>query len=317
MIYPWHKETWQLIQQAKQAQRLPHALLLSGEQGCGHEAFIETLGHSLLCLTPTNEGFACGHCRSCEVYQADAHPDRLWIKPAEDKTAISIDSVRELGRFLTLSMSYSPVRVALISPAEGLNVNAANSLLKALEEPTPNTHLLLLSYQPGGLLPTIRSRCQHLRLALPKTELALKWLTTQALTHEPATLLSQALGRPLYAVTLNQGDQVTQQQVFMTQLAQVLNGQGSFTTFSHTWQKYSRHEILNWLYIILQHQLKIHYGVSDLLNHPLQVWLSNCSSEQLWQLMQHWQILKPLADHPINNQIFIENIVAQWQLVKS
>ncbi|WP_020560667.1 DNA polymerase III subunit delta' [Thiofilum flexile] len=316
MIYPWHLSTWQIIQRAKQAGRLPHALLLSGEQGCGHEAFMATLEHSLLCSTPTAEGFACGHCRSCEVYQADAHPDSLWIKPAEDKTTISIDSVRELGRFLTLSISYSPVRVALISPAEGLNVNAANSLLKALEEPTPNTHLLLLSYQPGSLLPTIRSRCQHLRLPLPSTEMALAWLETQTLTHEPSALLSQALGRPLYAVTLDQGEQVTQQQVFMTQLAQVLNGQGSLPTFANSWQKYSRHEILDWLYVILQQHLKAHYGAGEPLNHPLSVWLSSCSSKQLWQLMQHWQALKPLADHPINQHIFIENMVAQWQLVK-
>lgn len=317
MIYPWHESTWQLVQHAKLAERLPHALLFSGEDGCGHEAFIEALRHSLLCLNPTSEGFACGHCRSCEVYQAGAHPDQLWIKPAEDKTTISVDSVRELGHFLTLSISYSPMRVAVISPAEHLNTNAANSLLKMLEEPTPNTHLLLLSYQPGRLLPTIRSRCQQLRLALPSTEQAITWLKTQTLQHEPEVLLSQALGRPLYAVTLDQGEQVTQQQAFMTQLAQVLMRQGSLIAFAQTWQKYSRHELLNWLYIILQQQLKVTYGLGERSNHPLQVWLNSCSNEQLWKLMQHWETLKPLADHPINNQIFIETIIAQWQLIKS
>jgi DNA polymerase-3 subunit delta' len=313
VIYPWHASTWQLLQQAKQAERLPHALLFSGERGCGHEAFIETLMHSLLCLTPTTEGFACGSCRSCQVYQAGAHPDQLWVKPLDDKTTISIDSVRELGRFLTLSMSYSPVRVAVITPAEGLNVNAANSLLKALEEPTPNTHLILFSYQAGSLLPTIRSRCQQLRLPLPSHEQALSWLNNQILQHDPSTLLSQALSRPLYAVSLDQSNQIADQQLFLTQLAQVLSGQGSLTTFSNTWQKYSRQQLLDWLYNSLQQQLKIRYGLSTLQTDSLQTWLSHRSSEQLWSLMQHWQTLKPIAEHPINNQIFIETIVTHWQ----
>lgn len=313
MIYSWHEPTWHLLQQAKKAGRLPHALLFSGEQGCGHEAFIEQLVHSLLCLTPTTEGFACRQCRSCEVYQSGAHPDQLWLKPQEDKTVISIDSVRELGRFLTLSISYSPARVAVIAPAEGLNTNAANSLLKALEEPTPNTHLLLFSYQPGLLLPTIRSRCQHLRLPIPSTEQALEWLNTQTLKHPPEVLLSQALGRPLYAVNLDESDQLTQQQAFLTQLAQVLQGQGSLTAFSSTWQKYSRNEVLDWLYSALHFQLKNNYGLKAERQDPLQSWLSTRTSQQLWNLMQHWHSLKPIAEHPINNQIFIEGIVAQWQ----
>ncbi|HPY40726.1 MAG TPA: DNA polymerase III subunit delta', partial [Thiolinea sp.] len=199
-IYPWHQTIWLQLQAAFIQQQLPHALLFSGETGCGHEQLVYSLAQSLLCLQPNAKGVACKHCRSCTVFAAQAHPDFMLLAVAEDKQAITVDQVRSLDRFLELSHSYSPNRVVVILEAEAMNNNAANSLLKSLEEPTNNSYILLFTKQVAKLLPTIRSRCQQLRMPLPSQILALEWLKQHSLPDQAVNLLSLAKGRPLAAL---------------------------------------------------------------------------------------------------------------------
>lgn len=322
MIYPWQQATWNTIQQSRQAGRLPHALLLSGETGCGNEAFVEALMHSLLCLEPDAQGMACGQCRSCQVYQAHAHPDQLSIKKEDGKQIISVDQVRELGRFLSLSLSYSPVRVVSLLGAETMNVNAANSLLKSLEEPNNNTHLLLLSYQNSKLLPTIRSRCQQLRLPVPSREQALAWLSQHTLSSDANTLLDLALGRPLAALALDSSELSEQQQQFFADLITVLQGKMLLTQFAQTWQKHDRNSMIDWQLQALQNSLQQHYqlNISTTANSQqarLLKGLSRWSSQRLWQIHDQLLQLKQLSTHPLNAQIFVETMLTYWLDKKS
>lgn len=317
MIYPWQQAAWDTIQHTRKAGRLPHALLFSGELGCGNEAFVEQLMHSLLCLNPDEKGFACGKCRSCQVYQAQAHPDRLTIQKEEGKQVISVDQVRELGRFLSLSLSYSPVRVVNLLEAEAMNVNAANSLLKSLEEPNDNTHLLLLTHQSSQLLPTIRSRCQQIRLPLPSRDQALAWMQQQTLTTDAAMLLGLAQGRPLAALALDQSDLNEKQQQFFADLITVLQDKMLLTQFAETWQKHDRHHLIDWQLQVLQMSLQQHY---QLTIHPpensqqarLLKGLGRWSRQRLWRIHDQLLQLKQLSTHPLNTQIFVETMLTYW-----
>ncbi|MBK8326602.1 MAG: DNA polymerase III subunit delta' [Moraxellaceae bacterium] len=172
-LYPWQQQTWQLLQQSRARQSLAHAFILSGVHGVGLFEFSQQVSAWLLCHQPSEQG-ACGACKSCQLWLAQSHPDyRLLEQITDEKTGktsqvIKVDQVRQLVEFLNKSAQLNGYRVAIIHRAENLNVNAANSLLKTLEEAGANTVIMLITEQPLMLLPTIRSRCQQLSLAVPE-----------------------------------------------------------------------------------------------------------------------------------------------------
>lgn len=294
-MYSWHQALWQQLQQARQAKHLPHALLFAGAEGCGHETFIEYLAASLLCLTPSANGQACGHCRSCQVLAAQAHPDFIRIATADDKQTIGIDQVRGLSHFMELKCSYSPCRVALLAEANALNHHAANSLLKVLEEPAGQTHLLLFTTQLSQLLPTIRSRCQIFRMPLPAPDQAIAWLKIQQTIQEPAHLLTLASGKPLTALSLDSGEKLAQRELFLQQLQQLCQGVLTCSQISSHWEKQERAELLDWLLQHLQQQLRQQYREAP-----------------GWELYDRLVELKTLATHPLNARLFIENMLVLW-----
>ena len=197
--------------------RLPHALLIRGPQGIGKLAFATALAQVLLCERPTGEGAACGTCRSCTWMVQGSHPDfrLLEPRPAEEageagegrekkaSTQIDVHQVRALADFVYLSSHRGGARVTLVHPAESLNINAANALLKGLEEPPPRTYFLLVTHRWHQLLPTIRSRCQDVALPLPEPKAALEWLSARG-TANAELALAQAGGAPLLAATLDE-----------------------------------------------------------------------------------------------------------------
>jgi DNA polymerase-3 subunit delta' len=140
-------------------------------------------------MPSTDEQGACGACKSCQLWLAQSHPDYRFLEQLTDektgKTSqvIKVDQVRQLLEFLNKSAQLNGYRVAIIHRAENLNVNAANSLLKTLEEAGAKTVIMLLTEQPLMLLPTIRSRCQQLTLAVPEKAQAQAWLQTQLKTQ--------------------------------------------------------------------------------------------------------------------------------------
>ncbi len=134
---------------------------------------------------------------------AGTHPDLHRLSPEDKSRAIKIDQVRKLVGFATRTAQYSGYRVAIVAPAEALNRNAQNALLKTLEEPGGQTLLLLVCDQPTLLLPTIRSRCQQRILPLPPQEQALEWLQGQV-GESARSLLDAAQGAPLRALDLEQ-----------------------------------------------------------------------------------------------------------------
>lgn len=326
MIYPWQQALQAQLHEARTAGRLPHALLLSAEAGCGHDTFVTALAQSLLCLQPGDDGLACGECRSCEVFRSAAHPDFSRVSVPDDKQIITVDQIRTLNQFLELSRSYSPVRVAVIDAADAMNVNAANSLLKTLEEPAPYTHILLFSLRAGQLLPTIRSRCQQIRMPVPAQAAALSWLEGQLQEADAAPdtapvqqqsaeqLLKLAAGRPLQALRLSDGELAAKHALWTEQLTSLLQGQAAIASLSAEWSKQDKNELLDWQVNLLQSCLKAKYNAGTAKGE--QTLHRLLADKNLWGLHDALLQLKALSAHPLNAQLFSENMLALWSKLK-
>lgn len=191
---PWHEQAWSVLQEARGSGRLTHAWLFSGDPGIGKRQFVKAWASSVLCeeaLETREGGRACGRCRSCLQLQAGTHPNLKWLSPLVDpktekrKRDISIDQVRALSESLSLSAHYGQARVAVIEPADAMNLAATNALLKTIEEPPQGVILCLVTERPMSLLPTLRSRCQKLRMPAPDREAAAAWLTGAGMSRIP------------------------------------------------------------------------------------------------------------------------------------
>lgn len=222
--YPWQEALWEQLERQAQAQRLPHAVLLAGPAGVGKLAFAQAFLQRILCLSP-RLGFACGHCKSCQLLAAGNHPDLHVVAAKEEGKAIGIDPVRELCAHLSQTSQQGGWKAALIAPAEDMTVQAANALLKSLEEPAGNTLIVLVSHEPHRLLPTIRSRCRQLRFAVPPAAQTAPWLRDATGRQDVESLLADAGGRPLLALELCSGEYLEQRSAFNAILDQLARGE--------------------------------------------------------------------------------------------
>ncbi|HDZ46003.1 hypothetical protein LCGC14_0053830 [marine sediment metagenome] len=205
-VMPWHQATWQHLTRLADSGRMPHALLIHGAHGVGKQQLAEALIARTLCANPQDQ--ACGHCHSCAMLASGYHPDLLRVSPEEGKRQIRIDPIREVNRFVSQTAQQGGYRVIVISPAEAMNIAAANALLKSLEEPGDKTLFILLSDVPSRMLATIRSRCQQWSLPSVAFDACRSWLIEQLNSVEEAHFWWQvAGGLPLLAVELAAPDE--------------------------------------------------------------------------------------------------------------
>ena len=216
LTHPWIGPILERL--PRTARALPRALLLAGRPGLGKRATALFLAQSLLCETQRDGLRACGTCASCRLYQVGNHPDLRMIEPGQEEDSpvssaadedagppkkaarqISVEKVRTLIDFVTITSHRGGAKVICIVPAEAMHPSAANAILKILEEPPGATYFLLVSHQPERLLPTIRSRCFHLAFALPDPGLALNWLKGRGIARGELAL-AQGGYAPLAAV---------------------------------------------------------------------------------------------------------------------
>lgn len=179
---PWLSRAWQTVQSRVAEDRLPHALILAGERGVGKRAWAEAVGGLLLCEKPLNresgQPIACDRCKQCELLAAASHPD-IRVYAPEKSRMVKVDQVRALSSFAVASPQVAHHKVAIIDRADQLNINAANALLKTLEEPLADVTLILLQESGRPVLPTIRSRCQTLTVPVPANNEANQWLASR------------------------------------------------------------------------------------------------------------------------------------------
>ena len=152
-----HEKPKSLLLEAAANEKLGHAYLFRGPDGVGKKRAALTLAAALNCSNPVQHD-ACGRCTSCRKYGSGSHPDLLHISP--DGAAIKIGQVRELKHKLAFAPLEAKTRVIILEDVHTMRREAANSLLKTLEEPPPDNLLILTADQAGDILPTILSRCQ-------------------------------------------------------------------------------------------------------------------------------------------------------------
>lgn len=195
-FYPWQAKHRDRLMMQKARDKLPHALLLSGPACLGKCDFAMALTAVFLCNSPDG-GEPCGTCTGCHLLAAGTHPDFRLIEPEESRQ-IRIDQIRSLIDWVSQTSQRDGLKAVVIHPAEQMNPNAANALLKCLEEPAEQTLIMLVSDLPGRLLPTLRSRCQQVSFTMPPVAQALEWLRRERPElGDPELLLKIAGGAPL------------------------------------------------------------------------------------------------------------------------
>jgi DNA polymerase-3 subunit delta' len=166
MHWQIHAQDWavELLKAHAAGDKLRHAYLLTGPEGVGRQTLAIRFAQALNCTNPPERGDFCGACRDCRQLATLTHPDLSLLVPQEGHKDILIDQVRALQHTLALSPYSGAYRIALLPDFQRATTQAANALLKTLEEPPDRVVLLLTANSPEGLLPTIVSRCEVIRL---------------------------------------------------------------------------------------------------------------------------------------------------------
>jgi DNA polymerase-3 subunit delta' len=195
-----HEWAVDMLRQHAARGEVRHAYLFCGPPGLGRRTLALRLAQALNCTKPIAAGIPCGTCRDCKQIEAMQHPDMNVIQADSEGGTLKVDQVREVQHSLSLKPYQAKYRVALFLRFQEANDNAANALLKTLEEAPAHAILLLTADNPEQLLPTIVSRCEILRLrALPISAIEAD-LLERGVDEERARLLAHISGgRPGYA----------------------------------------------------------------------------------------------------------------------
>ncbi len=317
--YPWHQVQWQEMQQRISGGRLPHALLFSGPAGVGKLDFALLLAASLLCDQPDAAALPCGNCRGCQLLAAGSHPDFRLLQPEEEGKEITIGQIRELLVWQALTPQYGRARAVIIEPADRMNANAANALLKTLEEPGREVLLLLITARPAALLPTIRSRCQQLPFAAQSGAETHAWLSGQLADAQQAALaLAISGGAPLRARALVAEGGMERRERLFADFAALLEGGQEPVALAAQWQPLSLPETLATLHgwHVDMARLKVTASPARLDNPDLRERLQALSERvDLAELIQRQgrlqEAMRLARGHP-NTQLLLEDILLGW-----
>lgn len=328
MVYPWQMAQWQYLRRAKEANHLPHALLLEGMAGTGKGAFAFSFARGSLCECASATGMGCGHCHHCLLVQNNVHPNVLSVAPEKEgeDQSITIGQIRHAIEFINQSSLAGDERFLILRPAHTMNKYAANALLKTLEEPMPGATIILISAKRGQLLPTIISRCQRIAFPRPCHAKARQWLGEQmASLGEVADvdldlLLKLAQGAPLAAFELWREDKLAMRHTLYAALYQLAKGQadplqaalgllgadlGAFFDFC-----------LSWAMDLLS--LQLGKDVSTLTNKDHSDQLMALSQERPLVHHREWsehviQVRRWLSQGAnLNKQLVLEDILIKW-----
>ena len=296
---------------------LPHALLLSGPRGVGKTLVTEALANTLLISQHQGEPS-----RITALIEAGTHPDLIQIMPEAGKKTISVDQIRYLGERLSLTPHLGELKIAVINPAESMTIQAANALLKTLEEPPGDTVILLLTSNKGRLPQTVKSRCRHIAFQLPTTQQSIDWLS-RSLGPDSATYLAMAQGAPLLALDYHAGGLTDSYSKLMTGLAALLLRRGDPLSLAADCVDMAVQDLLAWVKLLLRALIweKMTAGIhssnpTKVLNH-LKISVDGIDLDKLFAYQDFLQQAEREIDANLNRELFLEEILIRWSALAS
>ncbi len=306
---PWLVPARAAILSALRAGRLPHALLLHGSPGAGQSGLALWVAQLALCDSPQDG--PCGRCASCSLFLAGNHPDLRAVSVEDKATVIRVDQVRELCGALALTSYRGGRKVGILDPADRMNINSFNALLKTLEEPSEDTLLILAAARLDRLPRTIVSRCQRVRVPNPSASVGRAWLEREKPGEDWTLLLSLAGGAPLAALELARGN--------VAELAGSMASDMSGRRFDPlglalAWSRDRPAERLMWLERWLESGIRDGLGQgSDVVNDNRHILLPSTGTgvniTAAFRLLDQTREARKLLDGSLNTQLLFEDLL--------
>lgn len=314
-LWTWLLPGWEWLNQGLASGRVPPALLIQGPDGLGKTRLARVWAQKLLCKVPQQSG-PCGMCPSCLLFAAGNHPDYEVVEPLESGKTIGVDSIRQLIHKLSLKPQYNGYRIVVIEPAHLLNLNAANALLKTLEEPSPYTLIILITSASHKLPVTLLSRCQKLTLSRPDQQQALDWLRARAVRQDPLSLLNMAGGSPLAALALDATDHLQKRDRILRELLELREGKRDPVHLAGQWEPLFNEALIGWIMTGVNQWIRLKLGLpatnrEDTLCSKLPV-----ESLSLEALFGYWDLLlktRQYLSHNLNTRLVVEELLIRWQ----
>ncbi len=314
ILLPWLDTHWQSLNQRELSNRLPHALLITGSSGIGKSSFTDYAAKSFLCSESNTE--FCGQCKSCKLFSAGTHPDFLHIYPSEGKQVIGVDSIRRLIDELALTPQCGKRKIAVIDPADVMNLQGANCLLKTLEEPAIADVLLLVTSTPGLLPATIRSRCQKIKLTVSDSQSALDWFSAQGIEN-PQACLNLDPEAPLNA--LIQADMSIHEErlQLLHDLTATLNGVSEIEYFLSEYATLQTDDVLKLFsqWFATGVKLKMNCTVKSVENIQINRLVENITIEKIFIIYNKIQALRRIDSTSFKTRAVLEGLLADMRLV--
>lgn len=323
----WQKAQWQHCVFLSINNKLPQALLFSGQKGLGKLQFAHYFGSWLLCQNPakiTNQ-VPCGECQSCRWMLEKTHPEWFSIAPLDDSDVLSIDQIRELTKMMHLTPQYAQQRCILIEQAETLTGAASHALLKILEEPTQSTLFIVVTSYKQRLKPTILSRLTSVSFVPPK-ESELK----KVFSDLPIWALRMAQGAPLAACELATPQFIDIRLQFIDQLYTLVTKTGNPLMIAQAWVKMELkmgiktnqnhalylfyHWLIDLIYIALNRNSEI-INVDQV--EKLKITAKNCSVKDLFALLGALEkaLIMKIQINSRNDQLCFEDLLMQYSQI--
>jgi DNA polymerase-3 subunit delta' len=279
--------------------RVPHAVLLAGPAGTGKRAMAHWMVMQKLCPEQAV---------NLPSYPTESleHADFRQISPPDGKKSIGIEQIRELVAEISLTSYKGAGKAAIIEPANAMTMNAANSLLKTLEEPPGDALLILVADRHGRLPATVLSRCQRIEISLPGEAEALSWLERLRPGARWPEALSAAGSAPLAALEVL--DDLDRQQEMTRELQQVSAGAVSPLAVAARWAKLEPEYVLNWLARSVQ-QAILAAAADEAIGRSV---LGRIDRRNLFCYLDTINRVRGQAQGSFNVQLTLEGLLIDW-----
>jgi DNA polymerase III subunit delta' len=305
-----HKSIVSLLRRASASGRLSHAYLFDGIDSQGMMDTALALVESIFCAS----GGGCGECPACRNVASGRHPDLHLLQP--DGTFIKIDQIRELQKEISFRPYEARKKACIIEDADRMNPAAANAFLKTLEEPPGEALLILLTSHAEGMLPTIISRCQHIRFRPLPMEIITAHLREGGAEEEPARIAAAlAGGSMIRAREIVDGDWLQVRKQLLERVVRLSTGDIA-PLFSaaeeYTSNKEGALAVIDILKLFWRDSLLVHEGIEEITNGDLLPLVRetnrHCSLESVMEKLERISHARQALLRNVNPRLAMETL---------